>query len=186
MIVSYRQTHPEPLKAFYDFEFTGLHQQTTPISLGISYSNGYRLYAEFTDYDRTQADDWIQKNVINRLVLGSMPKNNIRLDSDNRIINIRGTREFIAKEIVHYQEHIYPHLYDLPIEMWGDCSAYDWMLLCQLYGGAMELPKCFYYIPFDIVTLMKIKGVDPDVTREEFIRSEIPEGSFLESVNVFS
>jgi hypothetical protein len=42
------------------------------------------------------------------------------------------------------------------------------VLFNQLYGHAFNIPKNVYYIPFDICTLMKIKGVDPDINREEF------------------
>lgn len=30
------------------------------------------------------------------------------------------------------------------------------------------IPKNVYYIPFDICTLFKVKGIDPDINREEF------------------
>jgi hypothetical protein len=52
--------------------------------------------------------------------------------------------------------------------MWSDCLAYDWVLFCQLWGGAFGVPKNIYYIPFDICTLFKEKGIDPDINREEF------------------
>jgi hypothetical protein len=28
-----------------------------------------------------------------------------------------------------------------------------------------------YYIPFDLATLLKMKGVDPDISREEFAQA---------------
>ena len=51
-------------KLFIDLEFTGLHQATTPISLGIISECGKTFYAEFTDYDRTQLNDWLEENII--------------------------------------------------------------------------------------------------------------------------
>jgi hypothetical protein len=33
-----------------------------------------------------------------------------------------------------------------------------------------------YYIPFDICTLFKIKGIDPDINREIFAYDGIPYG----------
>lgn len=47
-------------KLFFDFEFTGLRQNTTPISLGVYAENGHTFYAEFTDYDKDQIDDWLR------------------------------------------------------------------------------------------------------------------------------
>ena len=49
---------------FYDFEMTGLHKNTTPISIGIVSEDGKKFYAEFADYDRNQCNDWILENVI--------------------------------------------------------------------------------------------------------------------------
>ncbi|WP_376716592.1 hypothetical protein [Vagococcus carniphilus] len=57
------------MKVFFDTEFTGLHKDTTLISIGLIAENGNKFYAEFTDYDKTQIDDWLQENVINNLYL---------------------------------------------------------------------------------------------------------------------
>ena len=35
------------------------------------------------------------------------------------------------------------------------------------------MPDNVCYIPFDICTLFKIKGIDPDINREEFINNSI-------------
>ena len=44
-------------KMFFDTEFTGLHQNTTLVSIGLVSDEGERFYAELTDYDDTQCDD---------------------------------------------------------------------------------------------------------------------------------
>lgn len=54
------------MKVFFDTEFTGLHKNTTLISLGCVDENGRTFYAEFTDYDKSQVDDWINENVIKK------------------------------------------------------------------------------------------------------------------------
>jgi hypothetical protein len=55
------------------------------------------------------------------------------------------------------------------VEMWSDCLAYDWVLFQALFGKtSFDMPEKIYYTPFDICTMMKIKGVDPDINREEF------------------
>ena len=51
------------MRLFFDMEFTGLHKNTTPISIGIVSEGGKTFYAEFTDYDESQCDDWIKENV---------------------------------------------------------------------------------------------------------------------------
>jgi len=60
-------------KIFFDTEFTGLHQNTTLISLGMISECGKTFYAEFTDYDKSQVDDWIRENVVEKLVLKPHP-----------------------------------------------------------------------------------------------------------------
>ena len=61
------------MRLFFDMEFTGLRQNTTPISLGIVSEDGKKFYAEFTDYDESQCDDWINENVICNLHLKHIP-----------------------------------------------------------------------------------------------------------------
>ena len=56
-------------KLFIDTEFTGLHKGTTLISIGIISECGRRFYAELTDYDKTQLNDWLNENVIASLYL---------------------------------------------------------------------------------------------------------------------
>ena len=53
---------------FFDMEFTGLRQNTTPISIGIVSEDGKKFYAEFTDYDESQCNDWIKENVTSELL----------------------------------------------------------------------------------------------------------------------
>ena len=153
------------MKVFYDSEFTGLHQNTTLISMGMVSEDDKWFYAEFTDYDETQVDSWVQENVINNLVL---PDQELE---DFGVVFSEVTKNYsIVKGpsvIIRYELEDWLSQFD-KIEIWSDCYAYDWVLLCQLWEGALNIPKNIYYIPFDLSTLMKIKGVDPDISREEF------------------
>lgn len=151
-------------KIFFDTEFTGLHQNTTLISIGLIAETGETFYAEFTDYDEAQVDDWIRENVINKLrfsehkeVNNAYPQKWI-LKSDKRLIK---------NALINWFEQ-----FD-KTEIWSDCLSYDWVLFCQLFGHAFKIPKNIYYIPFDICTLLKAKKVDPDILREEFAIDEI-------------
>ena len=57
------------MKLFFDLEFTGLHKNTTPISLGIVSGDGRKFYAEFADFDVKQCGEWIKENVLSHLCL---------------------------------------------------------------------------------------------------------------------
>ena len=163
-------------KVFFDTEFTGLHKNTTLISIGIIFDTGETLYAELTDYDETQIDEWLNNNVIKNLKLQNMENNTIKYENDMQTKYIKGHKKFVSNEINCWIEFINrKHYYYKKIEFWSDCLAYDLVLLNDLLAdyknGYPELPKYIYYIPFDICTLFKIKGIDPDINREEFAKN---------------
>jgi len=146
-------------KVFFDTEFTGLHQKTTLISIGLVSDCGKTFYAELTDYDKSQVDEWLQKNVIDKLLNGLMLKNsfegtkNVRCVCDMLMLN-----KYLTNWLSQFEE----------VEIWSDCLSYDWVLFNQIFGHAFNIPKNVYYIPFDICTLFKVKGIDPDINREKF------------------
>lgn len=147
------------MKIFWDCEFTGLHQNTTLISIGLVTEDGQEFYAEFDDFDRRQVDQWIQENVIDRLWL----PDDFVLEVTENLWRIKGPRAKVQQYLFRWLRQR-----EAAIEMWSDCLAYDWVLFCDLFGGALSIPDCVYYIPFDLCTLLKIKGIDPDINREEY------------------
>jgi len=148
------------VKVFFDTEFTGLHQNTTLISIGLIAENGKTFYAEFDDYDKTQVSEWIRTNVIDNLIIHPDRKHYYRVTDNDEIY--LGNSEHITDKLQEWLSNLGE------VEIWSDCLHYDWMLFINLWGNAFAIPSNVYYIPFDICTLMKIKGVDPDINREEF------------------
>jgi len=151
------------MKIFFDTEFTGLHQATTLISLGAVSDDNRTFYAEFGDFDSLYVDKWIQENVIDQLRFHPGDKGkgwrNCGTQISKGVTESYGDKQFIKDCFVDW-------LGNNPIEFWSDCLSYDWVLLCQLFGGALKIPQNFYYIPFDICTVLKVKGIDPDINRE--------------------
>lgn len=155
-------------KIFFDTEFTGLHQNTTLISIGLVAESGETFYAELTDYDKEQVDDWIQKNVIDKLKWGyhypeDYTPNQVTFIADDikemsRFGDTTKVKLFLSDWFYQFDK----------VQMWSDCLAYDWVLFCQIFGHAFNIPKNIYYIPFDISTLFEVKGINPDINREEF------------------
>jgi hypothetical protein len=146
------------MNIFFDAEFTGLYQHTTLISLGLVADNGQVFYAEFTDYDFSQVDKWTEENILALTIL------------DDRFYQVTSVSTMICAKSrrVKYELEDWLTQFDY-VEMWGDCLAYDWVLFCQLFGGGAEcLPRNVYYIPFDICTLFKVRGIDPDISRIEY------------------
>jgi len=147
------------IKLFFDTEFTGLHKNTTLISIGIIADNGEEFYAELTDYDESQTDEWLKKNVIDNLLL-SEPYHYSHILGETYVkCTMKELKSYLIKWI---------QAFDDEVEMWSDCLAYDWVLFNDIFGHAFNIPKNVYYIPFDICTLFKIKGIDPDTDREKF------------------
>lgn len=169
-------------KLFFDMEFTGLHQKTTPISIGIVAETGETFYAEFTDYDKSQVDDWIQSNIIDKLSLTNYITKAVSgheiypLDKNtysNALEMALAKKEMGVFECIGKTEMVKDRLEKWlfqfeSITIWGDCLAYDWVLFCQIFGGAFSIPKNIYYIPFDLCTLFTENCVDPDIEREVF------------------
>jgi len=152
------------VKIFFDTEFTGLHQDTTLISIGLVADNGRTFYAELTDYDKSQVDKWIQENVIDNLIYTGHKTNERGEILVGASAVVLGNRETVAVRLAEWLDSFNED----EIEMWSDCLAYDWVLFCQLWRNAFNIPKCVYYIPFDLSTAFRIAGIDPDVNREKF------------------
>lgn len=154
------------MKVFFDTEFTGLHQNTTLISIGLVSDDGRTFYAELRDYDRKQIDTWLQENVIDNLLMNDKA---FAAESEDGIhFRYKGDTAYIRLKLEKWLGTLTGNNSGEKIEIWSDCLAYDWVLFNQVYGHAFNIPKNVYYIPFDICTLMKIKGVDPDINREQF------------------
>lgn len=161
------------MKVFFDTEFTGLHQSTTLISIGMVSEDGRTFYAELNDYDEKQIDEWLSTNVIANLLFEAPPEGQQEHWMQSKVsperslhqawnLEMRGNREEVKNGIEEWLTQ-----FD-QVEVWSDCLSYDWVLFNQLFGHAFNIPKNVYYIPFDICTLFKIKGIDPDINREEF------------------
>lgn len=157
------------MKIFLDTEFTGLHQKTTLISIGLVSEDGREFYAEFTDYDKSQVNEWIRENVINKLMLGDRETYTSDFIKGGST-SAKGDKFYIKNALRLWLSSFDKEIgdEDESIEIWSDCLAYDWVLFCELFRGAVNIPKNIYYIPFDLSTLLKIKGVDPDINRHKF------------------
>lgn len=142
---------------FLDTEFTGLTQDTQLLSLALLTDDEQSFYAEFTDYDAALLSAWHHEHVLPylRLQAGTSITTQAKWE-------VAGDTPTVTRAVSAWLEQ-----YE-QIEIWADCPAYDWVLFCQLFGGALQLPKHIFYLPFDLVTLFKAKGLDPDTDRRAF------------------
>jgi hypothetical protein len=108
-------------KLFIDLEFTGLHQATTPISLGIISECGKTFYAEFTDYDRTQLNEWLDENIIPSLWV-------TKHDPITSMGEVVGESRWADKHVFGSSDYIKPFLEEWlsqfeEVIIWSDCLA---------------------------------------------------------------
>lgn len=171
------------LKIYFDTEFTGLHKNTTLISLGMITENNEIFYAEFNDYDKSQVTPWIQENVINKLYLKSSEY------KDNLCYSIYGHKMDIAVAFVNWLTQIrkkYDNQYYF--QFVSDVSHYDFMLLIDLISkDALSLPNSFcpycHDINQDIAKYYHISDYDAfDMNREDIISKAHPNNKFFAKI----
>jgi hypothetical protein len=127
------------MKLFFDTEFSGLHRNTTLISIGIISMSNKTFYAEFTDYDNTQVDNWIRSNVIKNL---SRDEDELKSFAET---TIKGTKQEVGKCL-----NTWLNQFD-QIEWVSDVCHYDFVLLVDLlYGNAMSIPHNISPVCIDI------------------------------------
>lgn len=86
-------------KVFFDTEFSGLHKNTTLISIGLISECGKTFYAELTDYDTTQIDGWLQTNVLDNLLLNDINTTRYSGNNDSLVLKCdTKTLEFMLRE----------------------------------------------------------------------------------------
>lgn len=151
-------------KIFMDTEFTGLHKDTSLISIGLVSEDGKKFYAELTDYKKDQVDEWLQENVLSQLQMDHFPDGTVLLNGD--VWNVKGGTETVKRVLTDW----FMQFEDVII--WSDCLSYDWVLFNHIFGHAFNIPKNVYYIPMDICTMFDLNRIDPDISREEYAEIE--------------
>ena len=153
------------MNLYFDTKFTGLHKDTTLISLGIVSEDGKKFYAEFTDYDKSQCDDWIVENVTSEL-LHLKPKIWENGVADSQIVGNRKEVLYALKDWLQQFDSV---------QFVSDVCHYNFVLLIDLFGTAWDLPKNIspscHDINQDISVYYEISERDAlDLSREEIVK----------------
>lgn len=127
------------MKYFYDTEFIEDGKTIDLISIGIVAEDGKEYYAISEEFDHTKAErnEWVLENVLRKL--------------PNKISMYWKSREQIKKDIISFVGDDKP-------EFWAYYADYDHVVLCQLFGTMMDLPKNFPMYTRDIKQLCDEKG----------------------------
>ncbi|MEQ9634619.1 MAG: 3'-5' exonuclease [Devosia marina] len=106
------------MKIWFDTEFYENGKTIELISIGAIREDGATYYAESpTGYDAASIDPWLVENVRPHLVGGENVKH----------------RDVIAADLIEFAG-------ERP-EFWAYYADYDWVVLCQLFGRMIDLPK---------------------------------------------
>jgi len=152
------------MKIFFDTEFTGLHKDTTLISIGLVSEDNRKFYAELVDYKEDQCDDWIKENVIKNLYKTDKEKRRTTYIPNYHL----GGKYEIAKVLDNWFVQ-----FD-SVELVSDVCHYDMVLLIDLFGGAFLLPEkvcpACYDINQDIASKYNLTQQQAfDKSREEIL-----------------
>lgn len=129
------------MNIYFDTEFTGLHKNTTLISLGMIDDAGRTFYTEFTDYDKTYNDPWLRENVLAHTIMsgttnfGRLEIPFVRRDLKNDKTTVVGDSEYVRDVLLKWLSK-----YD-QIQLISDVCHYDMVLFIDIFGTAFDLPK---------------------------------------------
>lgn len=137
------------MKFFFDTEFIEDGKTIDLISIGIVAEDGREFYALNADCDWSKASDWVKENV-----LAHLPQDNSFLRSDGWM-----RRDWIPSAILEFVGTDKP-------EFWAYYADYDWVVLCQLFGRMIDLPKGWPMFCMDLKQLCVSVG-NPQLHKQD-------------------
>lgn len=117
---------PVSTKYFFDTEFIEDGRTIDLLSIGIVAEDGREFYAENSTCDLSRASAWVKDNVIPHL-------GHSRGGYETYWVT-PGTMATLIHGFIDAEGRGKP-------EFWGYYADYDWVVLCQLFGTMMDLPK---------------------------------------------
>lgn len=137
------------MKYWYDCEFMEDGITIELLSIGVVAEDVREFYAVNEDADLLKANDWVKENVLSKLAR-----------------EWGGFRRSFPIEVIRDALTCFmsPTLHGKP-EFWGYYSAYDHVVLCQLFGKMVDLPEGWPMYTNDIKQLCYSLG-DPKLPDE--------------------
>lgn len=116
------------MRIWFDTEFVDDGKTIELLSIGLVREDGRELYRESGDFNfRRPVDPWMVKNVYPHLA------------------GEKYSRAEIARDILNFAGK--------SPEFWADYAAYDWVVLCQLYGRMVDVPDGWPWYCMDVQQL---------------------------------
>jgi hypothetical protein len=137
---------------FYDCEFIDDGTMIDLISIGIVREDGREFYAQNLDCRFHKASEWVRKNVYPHLSRFDVEKLQpiIEAEEEGGYGDWYGVGSLVQK--LCYSQMTGTSVFDLshPVELYGYYSAYDHVVLCQLFGPVVNLPKGMPMFTYDL------------------------------------
>ena len=140
------------------------------MSLGmVSYDGCNEFYAEFTDYDQDQVDEWLKKNVLKKFTLGRMKNRTFKKKEDSLLF--KGDTGWIVNHPCGLKSWL--KSFGEKITFAASGNTYDWVLLRSLLKvkNLEEMPKYIDGWSMDVISIFRWEGYRPE--GEEFKESFI-------------
>jgi hypothetical protein len=153
---------PPSVRLFFDSEFTGLSQSARLISLAFSSESGEEFYAEFSDCEPGRCEDWVREHVLAHTRWLARGEAGPLWREEGGLSLCLGGAAFVRERLAEWLGR-FP-----AVQVWADCPAWDWVLFCELFGGALHIPRQVFYLPLDLATLFHCAGLCPDTPRAAF------------------
>ena len=143
------------------------------------------FYAEFDDFNVDKCDDWVKENIVGKLMLKNyIDSTEMALNNEIGNVIYKGDTDIISfylkewlcrfESVEFYADYDVidkPMLIDL-IADWNTKLNEEEDFGSYKIGLPKHLPNINYYDFYDIHSILKWKGIDPDINREEFINIE--------------
>lgn len=170
------------MKYFFDTEFIEWAGGIDLVSIGIVSENGDTFYAESTNFDERNADQWVVDNVLSKLRFWGNPdaskgfcNSYSAFRADKSIVTeVFGTDKLISESILKWIEECEKrmdktvgskHVKRNP-EFYAYYGAYDWVIFARLFGRLIDKPDNFPMWVRDLKQMMWERGLDTDWKRQ--------------------
>ncbi len=151
------------MRIFIDTEFTDLRQSARLISLSLVSECGKSFYAVFNDFELQQCSPFVKETIIPDI-------QNIQQNNTLEAFKIKDNTLNIVSALKTWLNQFEA------IQMWADVPHYDWVLFCELFGGALHIPEHIHYMCMDLSSLLLAKNCDYNKKRIDLIdKQDIPE-----------
>jgi len=144
------------MKYWFDTEFIEDGKTIDLLSIGIVAEDGRELYLKSFEADFAKANDWVRANVF--------PSLGVFLTDGNKLDNRTNWQEFTSRRII--ADKILEFVAVDKPEFWAYYADYDWVVICQLYGRMIDLPKGWPMYCRDVKQLCDSLG-NPQLPKQE-------------------